>query len=122
MACPLTGKLQSKSIAKAEHNGRNVSDQTEIESCLLEVNKAKTQASAETLFLVEPLVSKFGFRNNTNKAEHVLNGTCVPPLNTGVHAAETLKGPQQPMESHHNQPSFRPRQCISTDDHIESWK
>ena len=50
------------------------------------------------MFMMEPMRSIFGYRNDTEAAEQVLNGTFVPPDGTpeaGILLLEVLQRPHQ---------------------------
>ena len=121
ISCSITGKLDSKSVTKIEINGEECSDQGLIEATLLDVNEAKIHASDDTPFLTQPLLSDFGYRNNTHNCDAVLRGQYEPP--PGTHPATALllrhlAAPPAPSASL----TFRPALEITLDDHIKGWK
>ena len=118
----VTGKLESKSVTKIEHNGQEMTTQEAIEGVLLEVNRAKTRASDETDFMTEPLRSEFGTRNNTQAAEQVLNGTYMPPAGASVASRILLAGLRTPHNIRVRNTKFRPRRYITTEDHIKAFR
>ena len=78
----VTGKAASKSVTKVDHQGQEYTTKQGVEAVLFEVNRAKTRASDDTMFMMEPMRSIFGYRNDTEASEQVLNGTFVPPPGT----------------------------------------
>ena len=72
------------------------------------------------MFMNEPLLSVFGYRNDTPSADAVLQGTFQPPPTTPPAGVELLKAMQADPPLPHI--SFRPRKIITTDDHIKAFK
>ena len=116
----VTGKAVSKSVTKVEHQGHEYTTKQGVESVLLEVNRAKTRASDDTMFMMEPMRSLFGYRNETTAADEVLNGTFVPPEGTPEAGRLLLEALKRPTEA--PAPDTQPRTHITTDDHIRAFR
>ena len=120
-----TGKLASKSVTKIVVNGDECTSKQAMEKKLFEVNYAKIRASDDTAFMQEPLLSDFGYRQNTPAEDQVLQGTYVPPADADPHAKILLEELAMPAEIR-AQPRCSPPNCprtyISTNDHIKAWK
>ena len=55
LAKAVTGKLESKSVTKIEHNDQEMTSKEDIEAALLQINYEKMRASDNTPFMQEPL-------------------------------------------------------------------
>ena len=111
----VTGKLESKSVSHGEHRGKEYITRQGVEKVLLEVNKAKTRASDDTMFMLEPMQSIFGYRGDTIATEQVLQGTFHPPPGTSAAGILLLDALKRPPCRNSN---ISPRTYISTDNHI----
>ena len=89
---------------------------------LLDVNREKTRASDDTAFMMEPLLSEFGYRNDTQAAQEVLEGTYVPPEDISDACKKLLQGLRTPHNIRIRPTKFRPRRRITTEDHIKAFK
>ena len=118
----VTGKNESKSVTMCQVDGQEYTTKTEIEDVFKDINYAKIQASVDTPFLQEPLVSEFGYMANTPAATEVLQGTYTPPPNTDEHARILLRALQTPQEISDNVGNFTPNRHITTEAHIQGWK
>ena len=77
LAKAVTGKLESKSVTKIEHNEQEMTSKADIEKVLLQINYEKTRASDNTPFMQEPLRSEFGYRNDTEAADLETEGVGI---------------------------------------------
>ena len=59
LAKAVTGKLESKSVTKVEHNGQEMTAKADTEAVLLQINHEKIQAFDNTPFMQEPLRTEF---------------------------------------------------------------
>ena len=118
----ITGKLESKSVTKVELDGVEHTTKESIEAVLLDVNREKTRASDDTAFMMEPLLSEFGYRNDTQAAQEVLDGTYVPPEDISDACKKLLQGLRTPHNIRIRPTKFRPRRRITTEDHIKAFK
>ena len=118
----VTGKLESKSVSKVEHDGQEMTTQKDIETVLLEVNRAKTRASDSTTFLQQPMLSEFGRRNETESAQQVLDGVYNPPDGTSNACRKLLHNLRTPHNIRIKRTKFQPRRRITTDDHIRAFR
>lgn len=81
---------------------REITDKTEIETVLMDVNKCKFQEVNATPFMQKPLRSVVGMRGTTEAAEHFLLGTYEPPNTISDSTKiflEELKMPASAMQS-----------------------
>ena len=117
-----TGKLASKSVTKVVSAGQELTEKHEVEECLVQVNQAKVRASDDTPFMNEPLLSEFGHQNRTPNGQKVVDGTYQPPPGVDIYTQALLNGLKMPDSIKHPNASFRPRQAITTEDHIKSWR
>ena len=120
-----TRRLASKSVTKVEVNGEECTSKQAMEEKLLEVNYAKIRASDDTVFMQQPLLSEFRYRENTLANDQVLDGTYEPHEATDPHAKILLEGLAMPAKIRAQcraPPPRSPRTGISTDDHIKAWR
>ena len=71
---------------------------------------------------MEPLLSEFGYRNDTQAAQEVLKGTYVPPEDISDACKKLLQGLRTPHNIRIRPTKFRPRRRITTEDHIKAFK
>lgn len=117
----VTGKLTNNSVVKVIHNGHECSDRNEVEAVLLQVNEAKIRACEDTPFLQEPLVSAFGFRNDTSATDDVLEGNYLCPAGTSA-CTQDLLSHLQTAPIPPDVQAYIPRRFISTEDNTKAWK
>ena len=115
----VTGKLESKSVTRVEHRGREYITRAGVEEVLLEVNRAKTRASDDTMFMLEPMRTIFGYRGDTIATEQVLLGTFQAPPGTSEEGLLLLASLKRPQRTNRH---VNPRLYISTEDHIRAFK
>ena len=97
LAKAITGKLESKSVTKIEHNEQEMTSKEDIEKVLLQINHEKIRASDDTPFMQEPLRSEFGYRNETEAADLVTEGAYVPPIGTSPAVRKLLTELKRPQ-------------------------
>ena len=118
----VTGKLESKSVTKVELDGVEHTTKESIENVLFDVNYEKIRASDHTPFMTEPMVSEFGYRNNTDAANRVLDGTYHPPPGTTPTCRKLLHHMKKPTCIKRSRYTRRPRVAITTADHVRAFK
>lgn len=107
-------------VALKDANGNDITytNQSDIETCLLPINKAKGHSSLDTPPLQEPLLSDFGYNANNANADAVLHGEYAPPEETDHYAKllfQQLSTPRS-VEQLGECSSY-----ITTEEHIQGW-
>ena len=82
---------------KVEYQGQELTTQKDVERVLFEVNHAKIRASDDTMFMLKPMRSIFGYRGDTQATEQVLDGTFPTPPNIEEAGHLLLKSLQRPV-------------------------
>ena len=80
-----------------EYQGQELTTQKDIERVLFKVNHAKIRASDDTMFMLEPMRSIFGYRGYTPAMEQVLDGTFPTPPDIEEAGHLLLKSLQRPV-------------------------
>jgi hypothetical protein len=120
LAKSISGKQGGGNVTKVIHNDIECTSRKEVEDILLRVNEAKIRACEDTPFMCEPLVSDFGYRNNTPASQAVLEGTYVCPPGTDRFAALLIDKLKRPPLSPTATP-FVPRKHITLEDNTRAW-
>jgi hypothetical protein len=92
-----------------------------VETILLQVNEAKIRSYEDTPFLQESMSNIFGFHNETQATQEVLDGVFECPANATACTKDLLQHLQTAPIARDAE-VLTPRKHISTDDNIKAWK
>ena len=92
-------KLPVMRAIATDEDGNNFecNDQATMVPVIAESNKTRQEQCIDTPFMMEPLLSDFGYLASEENAKKVLEGTYVPPEGTCQYAVEFIETLKMPI-------------------------